>query len=66
MAVIVATDPGATDGLAQAMGAAFGQVQVPPPVVVAETETKVVLAGVVSLRVAVVQSLGPPLDTVCV
>jgi uncharacterized membrane protein len=48
------------------MGAKLGQVHVPPPVVVTATETKVVLAGVASLKVAVVQLLGPLLVMVCV
>ena len=65
-AVIVATDPGGTLGFVHEIGAALGQVHVPPPVVTAATETKVVLAGVASVNVAVVQLLGPPLLIVCV
>jgi len=64
--VIVAVDPGATVGFVHAIGAALGQVHVPPPVVTTEAETKVVFAGVGSLNVAVLQLLGPELVTVCV
>ena len=60
-AVMVATDPGGTLGFVHEIGAAFGQVHVPPPVVTAAIDTKVVLAGVASLNVAVLQLLGPPL-----
>src|ERR1700722_1378822 len=58
-AVIVAVDPGGTLGLVHATGAAFGQVQVPPPVVTTATEVKVVLLGFASLNFAVTQLLGP-------
>jgi hypothetical protein len=54
-AVMVATDPGGTLGFVHDIGAALGQVHVPPPVVTAATDTKVVLAGVASVKVAVVQ-----------
>jgi hypothetical protein len=63
---MVATDPGGTLGLLQATGAEFGQVQLPPPVVTAATETNVVFKGVGSVKVAVLQLLGPPLVMVCV
>jgi hypothetical protein len=63
---MVATEPGGTLGLVHETGAAFGQVHVPPPVVTADTETKVVLAGVASVKVPLLQLLGPPLLMVCV
>ena len=50
----------------QEMGAEFGQVHVPPPVVTTATETKLVLAGVSSLNVAVLQLLGPAFVMTCV
>lgn len=65
-AVMVAVEPGGTLGLVQETGEAFGQVQAPPPVVTAATDTKVVFAGVASLNVAVLQLLGPLLVTTCV
>ena len=37
----------------------MGQVQVPPPEVTTATETKIVFAGVGSVKVAVLQLLGP-------
>lgn len=58
-AVIVTVDPGGTLGFVHATGATLGQVHVPPPVVTAVTEEKVVLAGVASPNVAVTQLLGP-------
>ena len=64
--MIVTVEPGTTVGLVQATGAAFGHVQVPPPVVTATTETNVVLAGVGSEKVAALQLLGPEFVTVCV
>ena len=64
--MIVPVDPGATVVLVQAMGAALGQVQVPPFAFTTVAETNVVLAGVASLRVAVLQLLGPELVTTCV
>src|SRR5580658_4365357 len=65
-AVIVPVEPGGTLGLVQFTGPMFGQVHVPPPVVTAATETNVVFAGVGSVKVAVLQLLGPELYTVCV
>jgi len=59
MAVIVPVEPGGTLGLLQLTGAEFGQVHVPPPTVTADTDTKVVLSGVGSVNVAVLQLLGP-------
>jgi hypothetical protein len=56
---MVANEPGGTLGLVHDTGAVFGQVQLPPPVVTAETETNVVFAGVASMNVAVLQLLGP-------
>src|ERR1022692_3399893 len=64
--VMVAVEPGGTLGLVQATGATLGQVQVPPPAVTADTDTKLVFAGVASPNVAVLQLLGPWLNTVCV
>ena len=64
--MIVPVEPGGTLGLVQEIGAALGQVHVPPPVVDAVTETNVVLAGVGSLNVAVLQLLGPLLVMVWV
>jgi hypothetical protein len=58
-AVIVTVDPGGTLGFVQATGPTFGQVHVPPPVVTAATEVKVVALGLASLNFAVVQLLGP-------
>src|ERR1051326_7051780 len=58
-AVMVAVDPGGTLGLVQAIGEAFGQVHVPPPVVTTATETNVVLPGRASLNVPALQLLGP-------
>jgi hypothetical protein len=57
--VIVPTEPGVTLALVQETGPVFGQVQVPPPVVTAATETNVVFAGVASVSVAVLQLAGP-------
>jgi hypothetical protein len=65
-AVIVAVDPGGTLGFVHATGVAFGQVQVPPPVVTTATEVNAVLLGFASLNFAVTQLLGPLLVTVCV
>ena len=65
-AVIVPVEPGGTLGFVQLTGPVFGQVHVPPPVVTAATETNVVFAGVGSVKVAVLQLLGPELYTVCV
>lgn len=52
--------------MVQAMGEAFGQAHAPPPVVTTETEPKAVFAGSASLKVAVLQLLGPVLVTICV
>ena len=57
--MIVARDPGGTLGFEQETGAELGQVQVPPPVVTAETETQVVFAGVASEKLPVLQLLIP-------
>ena len=57
--MIVAVEPGGTLGFVQLTGAEFGQVQVPPPVVTTATDTKVVFAGVASVKAAVLQLLGP-------
>ena len=57
--MIVPVDPGGTLGLVQAIGDAFGQFHVPPPVVTAATDTNVVFAGSASFKVAVLQLLGP-------
>ena len=66
-AVMVPVEPGGTLGFVQFTGAEFGQVHVPPPEVTTATETNVVLAGIaVSLKVAVLQLLGPWLNTVSV
>jgi len=65
-AVIVPVDPGGTLGLVQATGDAFGQVHVPPPAVTTATETNVKFAGSGSLKVAVLQLLGPLLVTIWV
>jgi hypothetical protein len=61
---MVPVDPGGTLGFVQLTGPVFGQVHVPPPVVTTPTEENVVFAGVGSVNVAVVQLLGPWLDTV--
>ena len=66
LAVMVPMDPGGTLGFVQETGAMLGQVQVPPPEVTTATETKVVLAGVASVNVALLQLEGPLLVTVCV
>src|SRR5579872_2286258 len=65
-AVIVPVEPGGTLGLVQATGDAFGQVHVPPPAVTTATETNVKFAGSGSLKVAVLQLLGPLLVTIWV
>jgi hypothetical protein len=52
-------EPGGTLVFVQEIGAVLGQVHVPPPVVVAATDTNVVFAGVGSVKVAVKQLLGP-------
>jgi hypothetical protein len=54
-AVIVPVEPGGTLGLLQLTGAELGQAHVPPP----DTDTNVVLSGVGSVSVAVLQLLGP-------
>jgi hypothetical protein len=59
IAVIVPVEPGGTLGLVQLIGAEFGQVHVPPPVVTTATDTNVVFVGVGSVKVAVLQLLGP-------
>ena len=59
-------DPGGTLGLVHETGPVLGHVHVPPPVVTTPTDTNVVLAGVGSVSVAVVQLLGPLLVTICV
>jgi len=61
LAVIVAVEPGGTLGFVQAIGEAFGQVHVPPPVVTTATETNVVFTGNASLNVPALQLLGPAL-----
>ena len=58
-AVIVPVEPGGTLGFEQLTGPVTRQVQVPPPVVTAATDTNVVFAGVGSVNVAVLQLLGP-------
>jgi len=58
-AVIVPVEPACTLGFVHDTGAEFGQVQVPPPEVTADTDTNAVLAGVGSVNVAVLQLLGP-------
>ncbi len=60
------TEPGGTLGFVQLTGPEFGQVQVPPPVVTAATDTNVVFVGVNSVNLAVLQLLGPRLVTVWV
>ena len=65
-AVIVPVEPTGTLGFEQLTGAVFGQVHVPPPEVTTDTFWKVVLAGVASVKVAVVHTLGPLFVTVCV
>jgi hypothetical protein len=66
MAVIVAVESATTLGFVQEIGAELGHVQVPPPVVTAATETKVVLAGVASVNLPVLQLAGPLFVIVCV
>ena len=66
VAVIVPVEPGSTLGLVHDTGPAGAQVHVPPPVVTAQTETKVVLAGVASVSVPAEHVLGPLLVTTCV
>jgi hypothetical protein len=66
LAVMVPVEPGGTLGLVQAMGEAFGQVHVPPPVVTTATETNVVFTGNNSLNVPVLQLLGPEFVITCV
>ena len=56
--MIVAVEPTTTLGFVQETGAEFGQVQVPPPVVTAATETNVVFAGVASVNVPVLPVRG--------
>lgn len=58
---MVPVEPGGTLGSVQEIGATFGQVQVPPPVVTTETDTNVVFEGVASVKLAVLQLLGPVL-----
>lgn len=58
--------PGATLELVHAMGAAFGQVHVPPPVLTTAAETNVVFVGIASLNVPVLQLLGPGFVMTCV
>lgn len=65
-AVIVPTDPGGTLELVQEIGETGGHAQVPPPVVTTATETKVVFAGVASVKVAELQFAGPLFVMVCV
>ena len=65
-AVMVAVDPAVTLALVHDTGAEFGHVHVPPPVVTAATETKVVFAGVASVNVPVLQLAGPLFVMVCV
>jgi hypothetical protein len=60
---MVPVEAGETLGLVQAMGAAFGQAQAPPPAVTTDTDTNVVFNGVASVKVAVLQLLGPVLVT---
>jgi hypothetical protein len=66
LAVIVPVEPGGTLELVHATGAEFGHVHVPPPAFTTATDTNVVLVGVGSLNVAVLQLLGPELVTTCV
>src|SRR5450432_4312508 len=66
LAVMVPVEPGGTLGFVQAIGEAFGQVHVPPPVVTTPTETNVVFAGRASLNVPALQLLGPELVMTCV
>jgi hypothetical protein len=63
-AVTVAVAPGGTLELEQDTGAEFGHVQEPPPVT--PTDTKAVLAGAASVKVALLQLLGPELAMTCV
>ena len=65
-AVIVPTDPGGTLAFVQATGAVLGQVHVPPPVVTTATDVNVVFVGVDSVKVDVLQLLGPLLVITCV
>lgn len=48
------------------IGALFGHVHVPPPEVTTATETNVVFVGVGSVKLAVLQLLGPLFVTTCV
>src|SRR5579872_1537434 len=59
LAVMVPVEPGGTLGFEQETGAIGGQVHVPPPEVTTATETNVVLAGVASVNVALLQLEGP-------
>ena len=63
---MVPVDPGGTLGLEHEAGPVGLHVHVPPPVVTADAETNIVLAGVGSVSVAVLQLLGPLFVTICV
>jgi hypothetical protein len=65
-AVIVPVEPGGTVALVHATGAVSGQAHVPPPLFTTATDANVVLPGVASLNVPVLQLLGPELVTTCV
>jgi hypothetical protein len=66
IAVTVAVEPGGTLALLQAAGAVFGHAHVAPPALATATDTKLELFGVASLRVPVLQLLGPELVMTCV
>jgi hypothetical protein len=66
LAVTVPVEPGGTLELVHATGAEFGQVHVPPAAFTTVTDANVVLAGVASLNVPVLQLLGPEFVTTCV
>lgn len=63
---MVAVEPGGTVGAVHETGPVFGQVQVTPPALTTATDTKVVLFGLASLKVELLQLLGPLLVMVCV
>lgn len=64
--MIVPVESGGTLGFAHDIGAVFGHVHVPPPVVTTATEINVVFAGVASVTVPALQLLGPVFVTTCV
>ena len=65
-AVTVPVEPGGTLELLQATGALAGHDHVAPPKLTTATDTKLELLGVASLKVPVLQLLGPELVMTCV